>query len=339
MDVKSWPKVALHDHLDGGLRASTLLELGQRYGVALPGNSATVLAQAVAARANSGSLERYLEAFGWTVSVMQTPDALTRIAREAVEDLAADGVVLAELRFAPLLHTQLGLTAQEVVDAVSLGIAQGSRRTGVPAGLILCALRCNDEADAIVELYRANRAGNIVVGVDLAGPEAGFPVSLHPAIARLAALQPGAPITVHAGEAAGVESIWEAVEAGARRIGHCVQLIADILADRSLLAIILKRNIHVEICLSSNEQTHAVRRMAEHPLPRFLEEGVRASLDADNRLMSATTHSKELAIAQAQFGLSLAHMQAMTRNALDASFLPAASRQAVRQRYAGVLGG
>lgn len=337
MDAQRLPKVALHDHLDGGLRATTLLELGRHFGVTLPGDSAAVLAQEVAARANSGSLVRYLETFDWTVAVMQTPDALTRIAREAVEDLANDGVVLAEIRFAPLLHTGQGLTPQEVVDAVSLGIAQGSQNTGVPAGLILCALRCNDEADAIVELYLNNRAGGIVVGVDLAGPEAGFPVTLHPAIARLAASQPGAPITLHAGEAAGVESMWDAVNAGARRIGHGVRLIDDILADRTLLATIRERNIHLEICLSSNVQTGAVAHMDAHPLRRFLAEGVKVSLDADNRLMSATSHSKEFGIAQTQFGLSFAQMQSMTRNAIDASFLPAATRRAVLQRHASVL--
>jgi adenosine deaminase len=333
LDALSLPKVALHDHLDGGLRPQTLLELGRQYGVALPGTTAAALAREVAARANSGSLVRYLEAFGWTVAVMQQREALTRIAHEAVLDLAADGVVLAELRFAPLLHTQGGLSAQAVVDAVALGIAQGSAATGVPAGLILCALRCNDEADEVVDLYLANRDGGIVVGVDLAGPEAGFPVSAHPAIARLAAREPGAPITLHAGEAAGIASMWEAVEAGARRIGHGTRLIDDILAERSLLRAIRERGIHLEVCLSSNLQTGAVASLAAHPLARFLDEGLKVSLDADNRLMSATSHSAEYALARATFGLSAAQLQAMTGHALAASFLPHASVQAVRQRY------
>ena len=176
-----------------------------------------------------------------------------------------------------------------------------------------------------------------MVGVDLAGPEAGFPVTQHPAIARLAAMQPGAPITLHAGEAAGVQSMWEAVNAGARRIGHGVRLIDDILADRSLLAAIRERNSHLEICLSSNVQTGAVAQMDAHPLRRFLDEGVKVSLDADNRLMSATSHSQEFDIARAQFGLSLSQMQTMTRHALDASFLPEVTRRAVLQRYAGAL--
>jgi adenosine deaminase len=337
LDVHSLPKVALHDHLDGGLRASTLLELGRQYGVALPGDSALALGREVAARANSGSLVRYLEAFGWTIAVMQTAEALTRIAREAVEDLAADGVVLAELRFAPLLHTSQGLTAQDVINAVSTGISQGSQSTGVPTGLILCALRCNDEGAAIVDLYQRNRHGGVVVGVDLAGPEAGYPVSQHPAFAQLAASQPGAPITLHAGEAAGVDSIWEAINAGARRIGHGVRLIDDILADRALLSVIRERNIHLEVCLSSNVQTGAVAQLDLHPVSRFLEEGVRVSLDADNRLISATSHSQELGIAKAQFGVTLEQMQAMTCHAIEASFLPEASRQAVLQRYAHLL--
>lgn len=331
MDTRTLPKVALHDHLDGGVRPQTLLELGQRYGVALPGTTAAALAQEVAARANSGSLVRYLEAFDWTIAVMQTPEALTRIAREAVEDLAADGVVLAEIRFAPLLHVRAGLSAQAVVDAVALGIAQGSAATGMPAGLILCALRCNDEAEAVVDLYLANRDDGLVVGVDLAGPEAGFPVTRHPAIARLAAREPGAPITLHAGEAAGVASIWQALEAGARRIGHGTRLIDDILAERSLLRAIRERGVHLEVCLSSNVQTGAVAHLAAHPLARFLDEGVKVSLDADNRLMSATSHSVEYALAQGTFGLTALQMQAMTDHALEASFLPEPVRRAVRQ--------
>jgi adenosine deaminase len=268
---------------------------------------------------------------------MQSPEALTRVAREAVEDLARDGVVLAEIRFGPMLHLRGGLSPQEVVDAVSTGITQGSASTGVPAGLILCALRCNDEADQIVDLYAANCAKGVVVGVDLAGPEAGFPVSAHQAIARLARTQPGAPITLHAGEAAGIESMWEAIEAGARRIGHGTRLIDDILAERSLLQAIQDRGIHLEVCLSSNVQTGAVAGLSAHPLKRFLAEGVKMSLDADNRLMSATSHSVECGLAMSELGLTIADLRKMTRHALEASFLPEAVRSAVLAKHAHIL--
>jgi adenosine deaminase len=337
MDLYALPKVALHDHLDGGVRPATLLELAKAEGVALPAESAQALAQHIAARANRGSLVGYLEAFSWTLPVMQSAQALARIAREAVEDLASDGVVLAELRFAPLLHLQQGLSAEQAISAVAEGLRQGSAATGVPAGLILCALRCNDEFDEVARLFDATHADGVVVGVDLAGPEAGFPVSRHPGIARFAASRPGAPITLHAGEAAGVESMWEAVEAGARRIGHGTRLIDDILADRALLRAIQERDILLEVCLRSNHQTGAIPTLEAHPLRRFLEEGVKVTLEADNRLMSATRHSAEYQLARELFRVSNADMRAMTRHGLEASFLPAAVKAEVAARYAKVL--
>jgi adenosine deaminase len=334
IDFKAFPKVALHDHLDGGLRPQTLLELSREIGLALPADTAEALALEVAERANSGSLVQYLEAFNWTLPVMQTEAALTRIAREAVEDLAADGVVLAEIRFAPLLHTAGGLSPYAVVNAVMKGLEEGSDATGLPVGLILCAIRSNNEFDKVAELFQAfHHDVSTVVGFDLAGPEAGFPVTDHPGVARLAAKFHGrAPLTLHAGEAAGVQSIWQAVEAGARRIGHGTRLIDDILADRSLLKVILDEKILLEVCLSSNQQTGAAR-LIEHPLQRFIAEGVRVSLDVDNRLMSATSHSKEYAIAHNQLGLSLETLTALNRNALAASFLPTYQRLGVVTKH------
>lgn len=334
INFKAIPKVALHDHLDGGLRPGTLLELGREHGISLPAGTAEKLEREVAKRANSGSLVSYLEAFNWTIPVMQTAGALTRIAREAVEDLAADGVVLAEIRFAPLLHTEKGLTPQQALDAVVEGLMQGTAVTGVPAGLILCAIRCNDEFEEIAELFVANHhPESVVVGVDLAGPELGFPVSMHPAIAKLASSMPGAPITLHAGEADGVASMWEAVNAGARRIGHGTHLIDDIVADRELLNVILERGILLEVCLSSNHQTGAVGNLAAHPLKRFIAEGVLVGLDADNRLMSATCHSQEYSLAHEVFGLSESTLYAVARNGVAASFLPLSVREQVLGKY------
>lgn len=333
-DFKAIPKVALHDHLDGSVRPETLLELGAQCGVALPAETPELLALEVSARAHSGSLESYLEAFNWTIPVMQTRQALTRIARESVEDLAADGVVLAEIRFAPLLHTTKGLSPQQVVDAVVDGLHQGTASTGIPAGVILCGLRSNDEFDQVVKLFRANyHPGSLVIGVDLAGPEHGFPVSAHPAIAQFAKSMLRAPITLHAGEAYGVESIWQAVNAGARRIGHGTHLIDDILADRKLLRVILDRDILLEVCLSSNHQTGGVSTIASHPVQRFIEEGVKVVLDTDNRLMSATTHSQEYALAHKNFGLTRSTLTTLARNGVHASFLPQRQKQAVLATY------
>jgi adenosine deaminase len=334
-DFKAFPKVALHDHLDGGLRPQTLLELSREQGLALPADNAQALALEIANRANSGSLTQYLEAFNWTLPVMQTEAALTRIAREAVEDLAADGVVLAEIRFAPLLHTAQGMLPHAVVAAVVKGLEQGSEATGVPVGLILCAIRSNDEFDEVAALFEYyHHELSTVVGLDLAGPEAGFPISAHPGIARFVAKWHGrAPLTLHAGEAAGVESIWQAVKAGARRIGHGTRLIDDILADRALLKAILEQKILLEVCLTSNPQTGCVPSIGAHPLPRFIEEQVLASLNVDNRLVSATTHSEEHAIAYHQLGLSLETLRTLNRNALAASFLPTYQRMAVATKY------
>jgi adenosine deaminase len=334
IDFRAFPKVALHDHLDGGLRPQTLLELSREQGLALPADNAQALAREVASRANSGSLTQYLEAFNWTLPVMQTEEALTRIAREAVEDLAADGVVLAEIRFAPLLHTTKGLSGHAAIAAVLKGLEQGSVATGLPVGLILCAIRSNDEFDKVAMLFQDfHHELSPVVGIDLAGPEAGFPISAHPGVAELTRRAGRTNLTLHAGEAAGVDSIWEAVNAGARRIGHGTRLIDDILADQSLLKVILEKKILLEVCLSSNQQTGCVTSVAAHPLQRFIAEGVRVSLDVDNRLMSATTHSQEYAIAHNQLGLSLETLKVLNRNAVAASFLPLHQRIEVARKF------
>jgi adenosine deaminase len=328
IDFRELPKVALHDHLDGGLRPETLLELANVAGVSLPAESPSLLGKAIAERANSGTLTGYLETFGWTVAVMQTAESLTRIACEAVEDLAADGVVLAELRFAPLLHTGGGLTPRQAIEAVTKGLAEGTRRTGLPAGLILCALRHRDEAQVIVDLFERSRIENeLVIGIDLAGPEEGFPVEAHPAIAQLAKRCPGAPITIHAGEAAGSSSIWSAVLAGARRIGHGTRLIDDIRGDRALLRALRAKGILLEVCVSSNCQTGAVRSWSDHPLSAFLNEGVKVSIDADNRLISATSHSEEARIAHSTFGLTKLQLLQVARGSAISSFMPAAARR------------
>lgn len=334
-DFKAFPKVALHDHLDGGLRPQTLLELSREQGLALPADNAHALGLEIARRANSGSLTQYLEAFNWTLPVMQTEAALTRIAREAVEDLAADGVVLAEIRFAPLLHTAQGMLPHSVIAAVVKGLEQGSEATGLPVGLILCAIRSNDEFDQVAALFHDfHHELSTVVGIDLAGPEAGFPISAHPGVVRLTSRQASRTnLTLHAGEAAGVDSIWEAVNAGARRIGHGTRLIDDIVADKSLLKVILEKKILLEVCLSSNQQTGCVTSVSEHPLQRFIEEGVWVSLDVDNRLMSATTHSQEYAIAHNELGLSLDTLKVLNRNALAASFLPTYQRMEVAYKF------
>lgn len=333
MGYTSIPKVSLHDHLDGGLRPKTLIELAALNGVELPAADPNQLARAIVMRASEGTLTGYLETFGWTIAVMQDVVALERIAYEAVLDLAEDGVVLGEVRFAPLLHTRNGLSPQQAIDAVVKGLVRGGKKTGVPVGLILCALRHQDEANQIVTLFESNWTDDgLVIGVDLAGPEAGFPVTGHPAFTELAARWPNAPITLHAGEAAGVQSIWDAVAAGARRIGHGTRLIDDILSDRKLLEVIRNRGIMLEVCLTSNYQTGAVDSISSHPLVAFLGEGVKVNIDVDNRLVSGTSQSAEIGLASALVGLHNEQLRAISRNALDASFMPAWAKKKAEAR-------
>jgi adenosine deaminase len=334
MDFVDTPKVALHDHLDGGVRPSTLIELAREFGVVLPSYQEPVLQKLIADGASQGSLDQYLKMFGWTVPVMQTRGALTRIGREAVEDLAADGVVLAEVRFAPLLHTDGGLTAQEAIDAVLDGLRMGCARTGVPVGLILCGIRSRNEFDEVADLFEANCTGQAgaVVGVDLAGPEFGYPVSMHPGIRKLAERVPGASITIHAGEADGVRSIWEAIDAGAKRIGHGTRLIDDILGDRTLLRTLVDRRVLLEVCVSSNAQTGCISGPQAHPLRRFVEEGVVVNIDVDNRLMSNTSYSREYALVDKALGLGERDFKRIVADALSHSFLGEDSKNDVARR-------
>lgn len=336
MNFKKLSKVALHDHLDGGVRPETLIELAQECVVQLPSYDALKLRSIIAQGADRGSLESYLEMFGWTVPVMQTSSSLTRIACEAVQDLAADGVVLAEIRFAPLLHTKNGLSAQDVIEAVSEGLKMAWEITGVPSGLILCGIRSNDELHEISQLFHDNRNQEVggVIGIDLAGPEAGYPVANHPSIKELSRAVAEAPITIHAGEADGISSIWQAVEAGARRIGHGTRLIDDINADRTLLRRIVDQNILLEVCVSSNVQTGSVERVETHPLRRFIDEGVRVNIDVDNRLMSDTCYSAEYAKLASVFKLSERELLNIGIDAVDASFLSENIKLGVRKLLA-----
>jgi adenosine deaminase len=330
MNTQAIPKVALHDHLDGGLRPQTLIELADAVGMALPERDPARLAALVAARAAAGSLPGYLEAFGWTVGVMQTESSLVRVAREAVIDLAADGVVLAELRFGPMLCTAGGLSPDEVIAAVEQGVREGREEAGnrIEVGLLLCGLRHIDEFAQVRALFeqRHGQQNSLVVGVDLAGPEAGFPPSKHPALLDLYEHMPHAPITLHAGEAAGLDSIWEAVTHGAKRLGHGTRLIDSLNGDRILIEMVRERGIVIEACVSSNVHTGAISAAAEHPFRALHDFGLTLVPCTDNRLMSATTHSQELALVGELFGFDRTECAEMMRQGALASFLPEEQR-------------
>jgi adenosine deaminase len=328
LDFRRLPKVLLHEHLDGGVRPRTVIELSREVGYeGLPTEDAGALASWFHRGAQRGNLLEYLEGFAHTIAVMQTKEGLERVAYEYIEDMADDGVVHTEVRFAPVFHTEKGLTQDEVVAEVVAGLERGERERGVTWGLIICAMR--DRTDSLEAAELAIRwRDRGVVGFDLAGGEDGHPPKKHldafQAIHRANFL-----LTIHAGEAFGPESIWQALQyCGTHRLGHGTRLVEDITiaADGSLklgrlAQYILDRRIPLEMCLSSNVHTGACATVAEHPFPLFLKAGFRVFLNTDDRLMSDTEMSKELAIAVEAFDLSLEDMEKMALNAAKSSFV------------------
>ena len=323
------PKVLLHDHLDGGLRPSTVLELAAETGYGdLPFDEPEALGRWFHDGADRKSLPLYLEGFRHTIAVMQTEEALERVAYESLEDLAKDNVVYAELRFAPHFHTANGLG----LDAVMLSVLRGLRRAradyGIEFGLIVSALRNQDSELSLklVELALAYR-GQGCVGFDLAGEEAGHPAKEHLRAFQLAKRM-NFSITIHAGESFGPESIWQALQyCGAHRIGHGTRLIENLVVYEgkvvkigSLAQYILDHRIPLEICLQSNVHTGATPSIEEHPFRRFLDLGFRLTLNTDNRLMSATTMSDEYLVAVEQFGLGLDDLETITINGMKSAF-------------------
>ena len=278
--------------------------------------------------ANQGSLPKYLEGFAHTIAVMQTEEALERVAYEQAEDLSADGVVYFETRFAPIFHTRKGLSHQQVVSAVLKGLERGRKDFGISSGLIICAMRNMDVSLEMAELAVDFRERG-VVGFDLAGEEGGYPPKKHVDAFHYIQRQ-NFNITIHAGEGFGKESIWQAIQyCGAHRIGHGTRLIDDIaVADGravklgDLAQYVLDKRIPLEICLLSNVQTGAARNLAEHPFKLFYQERFRVTLNTDNRLMSNTTMTKEFEAASTTFGLTLGDFEKITINAMKSAFLP-----------------
>ena len=327
------PKVLLHDHLDGGLRPQTVLDLAAESGYAdLPATDADSLGRWFSEAAYSGSLERYLETFKHTVGVTQSVSALSRVARECAEDLAADGVVYAEVRFAPELHIQKGLTEREIIDAVlagfELGVADAaSAGRRIRIGVLLTAMRTAANSRSIAELAVEYRDKG-VVGFDIAGAEAGFPPTRHlDAFEYLR--RENAHFTIHAGEAFGLPSIWEAIQwCGADRLGHGVRIMDDITvaSDGSvslgnLAAYVRDRRIPLELCPTSNVQTGAAESIATHPIGLLRKLGFRVTVNTDNRLMSGTSMSREMDLLSQAFGWGLKDMEWLTINAMKSAFL------------------
>lgn len=350
--IKRVPKALLHDHLDGGLRPQTIIEIAEKIGYKkLPTNDPKKLAEWFEESCNSHSLVRYLETFSHTIAVMQTKEAIIQVARECVIDLARDGVVYAEVRGAPELFTEQGLTLDQVVEATIEGYKEGmveAAREGknIRVESLLCGMRQNNksqQAAAAVVKYR-NKG---VVGFDIAGPEDGFPPSNQ--IETFEYLRKeNAHFTIHAGEAYGLPSIWEAIQiCGAERLGHGVRIIDDIDFSSSspklgpLASYVRDRRIPLELCPTSNLQTGAAKTYAEHPIGKLAKLRFRVTLNTDNRLMSNTSMSHEMSQCVKSFDWKFIDLQRVTVNALKSSFIPFEERleiieKVIKPAYAAI---
>jgi adenosine deaminase len=327
--IRAAPKVLLHDHLDGGLRPATVIELAAEAGYrGLPTTDPDALAAWFREGADRKSLERYLEGFRHTVAVMQTKDALQRVAAECAEDLAADNVVYAEVRTAPELHTAGGLTLDEVVAAILDGLRMGSADRGITIGFLVTAMRQGNRSLEIAELAVRHRDEG-VVGFDIAGPEAGYPPRLHLDAFRLIARE-NFHFTIHAGEGFGLPSIWEALQiCGAERLGHGVRIVDDIAIRPDgrpslgrLASYVRDRRVPLEMCPTSNVHTGASPSIEEHPIDLLRRLRFRVTVNTDNRLMSGVTLSEEFDRLMRAFGLGLDEMEWLTLNAIKSAFLP-----------------
>jgi adenosine deaminase len=336
--IRRLPKVLLHDHLDGGLRPRTMIELARdmRYD-RLPSTDPQELEDWFHRGASRGSLPLYLEGFAHTCGVMQTEEALERVAYESMEDMTDDGVVYVETRFAPVFHTARGLDHTRVIQSVLRGLERGRKDFGVEFGLILCAMRNMDPgiSQEIAELAADFRPHG-VVGFDLAGEEGGFPPKKHVDAFHYIQRE-NFNITIHAGEAFGKESIWQAIQwCGAHRIGHATRLIEDmkikdgqVVSMGTLAQYVLDKRIPLEVCLTSNVQTGAVRSIEEHPFGIFYRYRYRVTLNTDNRLMSNITLTDEYQTAAEAFGLGLGDLEKLTINAMKSAFVPYRQRIAI----------
>ncbi len=355
--IRRVPKVLLHDHLDGGLRPSTVIELADAVGYPdLPTTDAAELGRWFVESADSGSLVRYLQTFDHTIAVLQTPAALHRVAAEAAADLAADGVVYAEVRFAPEQHLLAGLSLDEVVEAVVAGFADGAATEAgggrpIVVRTLLTAMRHAARSLEIAELTMRWRDRG-VVGFDIAGAEAGNPPTRHLDAFQYVARENG-HVTIHAGEAFGLPSIWEAIQwCGADRLGHGVRIVDDIAVSPDedappvigrLAGYVRDTRVPLELCPSSNVQTGAAVSIAQHPLGLLADLAFRVTVNTDNRLMSGTGLSREIALSAQAFGWGWPDVRRMSVNAMKSAFVPFDERLAIietvlKPAYAPLVG-
>lgn len=350
--IKRIPKVLLHDHLDGGLRPQTIIEIAKKIGyTALPTSDSQELATWFRESCDSGSLVRYLETFSHTIAVMQTYENIVQVARECALDLARDGVVYAEVRGAPELFTEQGLTLDQIVQATLDGYREGealARQEGLTIQVrsLLCGMRQNNRSQEVAELAVQYRDKG-VVGFDIAGPEDGFPPSNQQSTFEYLRRE-DAHFTIHAGEAYGLPSIWEAIQlCGAERLGHGVRIIDDIDTTGpeprlgQLASYIRDRRIPLELCPTSNLQTGAAKNLAQHPIGILAKLRFRVTLNTDNRLMSQTSMTNEMTEVVRTFNWDFADLQRVTINGMKSAFIPYPERleiieKIIKPRYAEI---
>jgi len=331
-ELRRWPKAELHVHLDGCLRPQTMIELARAQGVRLPADTPDALAAALSVK-DAGSLEEYLVKFQYTVAVMQTAEALERVAYEFVHDVAAEHVRYVEVRYSPLLHRP-ALSLNEAIEAPLRGVRRAQSETGTKVGVIVCAIRSLAPAQSLeLATAAADYRGSGIVAFDLAGPERGYPAAAHRQAFAYAAAH-GLACTCHAGEGDGPLQIHEALHVcGATRIGHGTRLGED----PALLEEVVARGVPLEMCVTSNVHTHAVAAVTEHPVRRYLERGVRVTLNTDGRLMDGITLTDEHFLAHTALGVTPAELARMTLNACEAAFLPDSEKVALVARMQNEL--
>jgi adenosine deaminase len=332
---RALPKIVLHDHIDGGLRPATVIELASAVNYSglptVPRDVGRFFEDGAA-----GSLVEYLTLFEHTVAVMQTPEAIRRVAFEAIVDLAADGVVYGELRLAPSQHLELGMTREQVIEATLEGLEAGAQETGMAARLIVSAMR--DREDGVESARAATQfTDGRVAGFDLAGPELGFPARDHMEALRIAS-NAGLHLTIHAGEGAGVDSVQDALECGSERIGHGVRIVEDIGTRDGYLSFgatadcVLRKGIALELCLKSELDTRAVASAASHPIDLLQREGFVTTINTDNRLMSMTDMTYEFDLLARHKGFGHEDFRTLTLNAVESAFCDASTKDRIGHR-------
>ena len=321
--------IDLHLHLDGSLAPEDIIHIASLTSEPLPTDDPDELRTLLCAPADCPDLADYLRRFDLPLSVLQSTEAIEASVVRLMNRLSSEGLCYAEIRFAPQLHTQKGLSQAQVVEAALAGLARGHATGSTTARLILCCMRGNDNRAANLQTVAlaAEHLHDGICAVDLAGNEAAHPTASFSEIFTYAE-ESGAPVILHAGEAAGAESVWAALELGACRIGHGIRAIED----PTLVKKLADEGVPPELCYSSNLQTKAIRRPEDFPIVRFMEASVRVTLNTDNTAVSDTTLLREYRLVQAQFGLSDAQMESIAHNAADVAFLPLAEKQRMHRR-------